>query len=168
MANSVVIDMKKRILTNLNIDIKIFFGILGFLFLVGVLLIKKHPFFPSIPLGLSAGALTGFIYLYGIDRLEIHKRKGRYEWEGTDTLLSEKVSIKIKGYIFLLFGAAFISIVIWIMKEKGIIESSLGAFVFIFAMFGAAITFLFFSSVGRLNIYKKDVGDSDEEKKVKS
>ncbi len=145
-----MIDMK-----NLNKETKVFFLSLFCLFLLDILLINENPFFFSIPLGFTMGAVIGFLYLYGIGRLEIHEKRERYRWKSTDTLLSKNICIKIKGYLIILFGAAFISILGWLMKEKGIIESYLGVFTPLWAMFGATITFLYFSSVGRLKIYKE-------------
>jgi len=153
--------MQKRILTNLNIDTKIFFIMLFFLFLLGAPLTKVELTLSSIPLGLSVGFLIGFIYFYGIGRLEIRKRK-RYK-EVKDSLLSKRMSGMIKGYYFVCAAVLFIG---WwrIIVE----EYSPRAVIIMFMAMGTLVTFSFFSAVGRLNVYKKDVRDSDKEKKVKS
>ncbi|MEA1993429.1 MAG: hypothetical protein U9N35_03405 [Euryarchaeota archaeon] len=84
-------------LSKLNRETKTFFVILWYILVLGIALMQETHY-STLLLGHVVGALLGVIYLYGIDRLEIYEEE---KYEIVRTLLSEKVSIKIKGYFFL-------------------------------------------------------------------
>ncbi|MEA1994519.1 MAG: hypothetical protein U9N35_09055 [Euryarchaeota archaeon] len=148
-------NMKK--LSNLNRETKIFFVILFFAFFLGIALIQESPFFSSVFLGYSTGALFGVIYLYEIGRLEIFKGK-KYKWKrGRIIAFSKNVSIKIKGYFFFL-PLPLICIAVAVSP----MENLLITFFFIFCSSGATLSFVYFINSRRVDLYKqkKDKGVS--------
>ncbi|HEC95426.1 MAG TPA: hypothetical protein ENI50_00185 [Euryarchaeota archaeon] len=151
--------MKK--LSELNIETKVFFSVLLFLFILGVLFIKKDPFFSYTNLSLSAGFLIGFIYFYRIGRLKISKGKEKYKVK--EGVPWKKVSIKIKGCPFVLLG---VLLVLWVID---IIEGDFRrSEPFIRAgAISANITLFYFYAVGRLDVYKHDAQVQKKNKNLK-
>ncbi|MEA1993432.1 MAG: hypothetical protein U9N35_03420 [Euryarchaeota archaeon] len=142
----------------LNKATKAFLGTFFFLFLFG-LIVARVDLAPAVfPLSISIGLLIGILYLYGVGRLEIHKGKEKYKMK--DTPFSKKVSLSIKLYCFTCATVFFIGYGMIVVEDYSL--RSLG--VMLTAM-GTLITFSFFTSTGRLNIYKEDY--SKEKKKDK-
>ena len=139
---------------NLNRETKIFFVILVFLFLLGILFRNMYPFFSSSTLRVYMGALIGSLYLCGVKSLEVYRTGRKYSWE--DISSPRKINDTLIAYIlfFTLVGA-----VGWItgINRNLFYEGQ----IFYALWLGTLLVLVYFGGLGRLKIYKED---SEKEK----
>ncbi|MEA1993431.1 MAG: hypothetical protein U9N35_03415 [Euryarchaeota archaeon] len=144
-------------LLKLNKATKIFFVILFFGFLVSIIVSERDFDLTVLFLGIIIGALLGFVYFYGIGRLEIHKGE---KYGKASTLLSKNVDIKITGYYLVSF-LAFLGAGINFLIGGDFSELT---FFLLFMAIGLIIPLLFFINTRRINPYKttkKEQSDDD-------
>lgn len=139
---------------NLNKETKIFLGILIFLFLLSIIFINRDIGLSSVFAGVFLGLIAGFFYLYKINMLEIHKGKEKYKMR--EGISWKKVSIEMKIYFLILILTPFISLILYVIKENGIIRNNLIPYIPIFIVIGAVQAFSYFYGAGRLKAYKNN------------
>ena len=137
----------KTTASTLNKETKIFFLILFFVFLVGMLFVKIESFFTYYILSMIIGAIIGFLFLYSWGYIEIHKGTEKITWKKRPSLKEIK-----KGYIGYFLGGIVILLTMGLMCGPGtfslfFIAGTLGALI---------IPPSYFYTVKRLNAYTEE------------
>lgn len=149
-----------KMITSLNKETKIFFGILGAGLFFSVLLMtveSQHDIIRftgyQVLCGI-VGALAGFLYLYNTGRLTIYQGE---KHKPKDHFLSRKVASEIKMYPLILISISLVLIIPPFMRENlpsG--EPLMWLLSILFVLIGASLTFNYFIGSGWLNIYKEE------------
>lgn len=136
---------KKLKWTYLNKETKIFFLILFFLFLVSIIASEKDIDLTILFLGYFAGALIGFIYFYGVGRLEIHTEK-KYDYEGEN--IWKKIAPALKVYFAILALSPLVTL---------IIKNDLFSYILFLGIFGAMFSYAYFYGTKKIEMCKEEL-----------